>query len=114
MVELSLFVLSIVNYKVDGIRLQRHTCLCDIVGLKQSFGTPFYFYRSPSFLCHCPKVQLRKSSSCRDICGPEKTIFFSLDTNDVGGGFWVGEEEFQVNYSIRIAGKEGRVRVGVY
>jgi hypothetical protein len=29
-------------------------------------------------------------------------------------GFWVGEEEFQVNYSIRIAGKEGRVRVGVY
>jgi hypothetical protein len=45
-----------------------------------------------------------------------ENFFFSLDTNDVGGGFWVGEEEeeFQVNYSIRIAGKEGRVRVGVY
>jgi hypothetical protein len=64
-------------------------------------------------------VIVRKSSYAKvpavEIFVDQRKLFlFSLDTNDVGGGFWVGEEEFQVNYSIRIAGKEGRVRVGVY
>jgi hypothetical protein len=63
-------------------------------------------------------VIVRKSSYAKvpavEIFVDQRKPFFFLDTNDVGGGFWVGEEEFQVNYSIRIAGKEGRVRVGVY